>query len=87
MSACLSVCTCLSVPQAAAGGNDRQKRGDQQQRGGRQQQQQQQGPRDIRGVVCPWWARPYHEQLADKMSGVTGGLRQMTEEVGLMREV
>lgn len=67
---------------AAAAGNDRQKRGDQQQRGGHKQQQQQQGPRDIRGVVCPWWDRPYHEQLADKMGAVTGALRQMAEEVG-----
>lgn len=76
------LCPPAGMAQAAAAGNDRQKRGDQQQRGGHKQQQQQQGPRDIRGVVCPWWDRPYHEQLADKMGAVTGALRQMAEEVG-----
>lgn len=40
-----------------------------------------QQPRDIRSVVCPWWNRPYHEQLKGKMETVMGNLRHLSEEV------
>jgi hypothetical protein len=36
---------------------------------------------DIREVVCPWWERPYADQLQDKMGVVNGTLRALTEKV------
>jgi hypothetical protein len=36
---------------------------------------------DIREVVCPWWQRPYADQLQDKMGVVNGTLRALAEKV------
>jgi hypothetical protein len=36
---------------------------------------------DIREVVCPWWERPYADQLQDKMGVVNGTLRALAEKV------
>jgi hypothetical protein len=36
---------------------------------------------DIREVVCPWWDRPYADQLQDKMAVVNGTLHALTEKV------
>jgi hypothetical protein len=37
--------------------------------------------KDIRSVVCPWWDRPYQQQLKSKMDTVLAGLKQITVEV------
>jgi hypothetical protein len=62
------------------GAADKHKRDDPRQKGGGALPQQ--GPKDIRGVVCPWWNRPYYEQLKSKMESIMGSLRQMATEVG-----
>lgn len=38
---------------------------------------------DIREAVCPWWGRPYADQLNDKMTTVNNTLRSLSEKVSV----
>lgn len=40
-------------------------------------------PDHICEVVCPWWKRPYSDQLRDKHGRIKAALAAVTEEVGL----
>lgn len=95
-----SAAECTAAAAAAAAGGKRKRDAAGQRKGSdgnskrdQQQQNQQRGPKggaaggepcDIRSVVCPWWNRPYHEQLRAKMESVMGSLRQMADEVGCL---
>jgi hypothetical protein len=49
--------------------------------GGARKRKAKQLKSDIREVVCPWWDRPYADQLQDKMAVVNGTLRALSEKV------
>lgn len=49
--------------------------------GGARKRKAKQLKSDIREVVCPWWERPYADQLQDKMAAVNGTLRALAEKV------
>lgn len=38
-------------------------------------------PAHINEVVCPWWQRPYKDQLVDKYNKVKTALEHVTQEV------
>ncbi|KAF6259134.1 hypothetical protein COO60DRAFT_1626180 [Scenedesmus sp. NREL 46B-D3] len=61
---------------AAAAGRDNQDNA-----GGARKRQAKEPKSDIREVVCPWWNRPYADQLQDKMAVVNGALRALADKV------